>query len=243
MELTITSIEESRANFNLISQRFLDAEAAQATTAGYGDDSVESLIAAMNQFFDIVEAVNLRRTDFVVNDISDIGEHGLSLLEKFMMKAESLQLVSEKNSLGQIALVIADWVIENDGTINLLEPIVDALAQAANAIQDKDQLIALAAFMGEIAEACSDTIKHDLEVANMHRPWRILNINRGIVATRTHDPETMHNVFANLINALPMDAPGFFKEGMSEMVRLNYPEHVRVVMQEYFDKTDMPQIH
>jgi len=63
------------------------------------------------------------------------------------------------------------------------------------------------------------------------------------VATRTYDANTMRNVFSMLIKALPMDAPGFFKEGMSEMVRLNYPDHVRDVIHEFYEKTEMPLIH
>ena len=40
-----------------------------------------------------------------------------------------------------------------------------------------------------------------------------------------------------------MDAPGFFEEGMSEMVRLNYPETVRKLMQEFYNQSKLPVIH
>lgn len=240
MELSITSLAEAKENFVKLGEKLQTlADTVNTNT----EEPIDITIAAMNQFFDIAEGVDASKTEFVANDISDIGEHGLSLLEKLIYKADALEDLVEKTDLEQIALVIADWVIQRDGSINILEPIVDALAQVANAVSDEEQLIALADFMGEIADACSDTIKQDLELSNMHRPWRILNINRGIVATRTNDPKTMRSVFADLIKALPMDAPGFFKEGMSEMIRLDYPDHVREVMQEYFDQTDMPQIH
>lgn len=240
MELSITSLAEAKENFVKLGEKLQTlADTVNTNT----EEPIDITIAAMNQFFDIAEGVDASKTEFVTNDISDIGEHGLSLLEKLIYKADALEDLVEKTDLEQIALVIADWVIQRDGSINILEPIVDALAQVANAVSDEEQLIALADFMGEIADACSDTIKQDLELSNMHRPWRILNINRGIVATRTNDPKTMRSVFADLIKALPMDAPGFFKEGMSEMIRLDYPDHVRSVMQEYFDQTDMPQIH
>lgn len=240
MELSITTLAEAKENFVKLGEKLQTlADTVNTNT----EEPIDITIAAMNQFFDIAEGVDASKTEFVANDISDIGEHGLSLLEKLIYKADALEDLVEKTDLEQIALVIADWVIQRDGSINILEPIVDALAQVANAVSDEEQLIALADFMGEIADACSDTIKQDLELSNMHRPWRILNINRGIVATRTNDPKTMRSVFADLIKALPMDAPGFFKEGMSEMIRLDYPDHVREVMQEYFDQTDMPQIH
>lgn len=240
MDLTIPTLAEAKHNFISLSQQL---QALADTVNTNTEEPIDITITAMNQFFDIAERVETSKTDLAANDISDIGEQGLMLLEKLIFKADALHDVTEKKELEQIALAIADWIIHRDGSINLLEPIVDALAQLANAVSEQDQLIDLTEFMGEIADACSDTIKHDIELSNMHRPWRILNINRGIVATRTNDPQTMRGVFSDLIKALPMDAPGFFKEGMSEMIRLDYPEHVREVMQEYFDQTDMPLLH
>jgi len=243
MKLSITTIEQARRYLEHLRERFQRHAISSKIVGESSDEPIDITIAEMNQFFDIVDGVDAKKNTFAANDISDIGEHGISLLEKLKHKADSLKLVAEEKSLQQIILVVADWIIEREGSINLLDPIVDALAQIANATQDQQQLIALAEFMGEIADACSDAIKHDLEITNMHRPWRILNINRGIVATRTYDANTMRNVFSMLIKALPMDAPGFFKEGMSEMVRLNYPDHVRDVIHEFYEKTEMPLIH
>lgn len=231
---------EARGNFVSSCEKLQSLNENKTTNT---EEPLDITIAAMHQFFDIVEGVDASKTEFVANDITDIGEQGLILLEKIIYKANELQESAEKFDLTQIALVVADWIIQHDGRINVLETIVDALAQTANSITDQEALIALAEFMGNITDACSDTIKHDIEMSDMFRPWRILNINRGIVATRSNDPKTMRAVFAGLIKALPMDAPGFFKEGMSEMIRLNYPENIREVMQEYFDKTDKPQIH
>ncbi len=241
MELQLISLKDAREKFTQLCEQLLEAEKNHVHNSA--EESVTTTIAAMNQFFDIVEGVDKRQASFVTNDITDIGEHGLFILEKLIYQADENKSFVEKNSLQELSLVIADWVIKHEGQINILEPIVDALAQLANALKEPEELTALANFMGQIADACSDSIKQDVEITNMQRPWRILNINRGIVATRTHNTDTMRQVFSALIKALPMDAPGFFKEGMSEMVRLNYPQPVRDIMQEYFDQTDMPQIH
>ncbi len=241
MKFLETSLADARKVFNSYAEELVQTE--QNTNPSASSDELQTSIQAMNQFFDIAEGVDKSKQEFVTNDITDIGEHGLSVLEKLAFKANELQLDETRQVMQQMALVIADWVIQRNGQINLLEPIVDALAQTANATKDTAELITLADFIGEIADACSDAIKQDIELSNMHRPWRLLNINRGIVATRSHDVDTIQHVFSDLITALPMDAPGFFKEGMSEMVRMNYPEHVREIMQDYFDKTDMPQIH
>ncbi len=42
-------------------------------------------------------------------------------------------------------------------------------------------------------------------------------------------------LFDEFTSALPQDAPQFFAEDMQEMERLNYPQHVSGVMQEYYD--------
>ena len=241
MELEILSLSDAHKKFAQLAERLIEAEKNHVHNSA--EELMATTVTAMEQFFDIAEGVDKRHEDFVSNDITDIGEHGLSILEKLIYQAEANHCTSEKQSLLELSLVIANWIIQRGGTINILEPVVDALAQLANSLQQPEELVALANFMGEVADACSDSIKQDIEINNMHRPWRILNINRGIVATRSHDPATMRQVFSALIKALPMDAPGFFKEGMSEMVRLNYPQPVRDIMQEYFDQTAMPQIH
>ena len=70
-------------------------------------------------------------------------------------------------------------------------------------------------------------------VASRGRPWRVLLLNRGIVATRSHDPSTMEEAFTFLIRHLPEDAAQFFAAGMQQMEALNYPAHVRQVMEKY----------
>jgi hypothetical protein len=43
----------------------------------------------------------------------------------------------------------------------------------------------------------------------------------------------MEQAFAVLTEKLPEDAPRFFTEGMQQMDALNYPAHVRKVMEKY----------
>jgi hypothetical protein len=46
-----------------------------------------------------------------------------------------------------------------------------------------------------------------------------------------------------LVETLPEDAAQFFREGMGEMDRLNYPRSVRVIVQEYFDRYTRPRMN
>lgn len=129
------------------------------------------------------------------------------------------------------------------GVLKNIQSVVDGLAYLANAVHDKAVLSQMAVFMGQVARACHVILRHDLDNANPTRPWRVLNINRGIVATRSQDLDVMNAVFSDLILAIPMDAPEFFSEGMSEMVRQNYPEPVCEVMQEFYERTKLPVVH
>jgi len=99
---------------------------------------------------------------------------------------------------------------------------------------------ALSGMIGRIIDACSLETSSGLENMNPGRPWRVININRSIVATRSHSPEIMDVAFQALIKNLPQDAPNFFVEGMSEMERLGYPEHVRKVMTRYYEQWNEP---
>ena len=65
-------------------------------------------------------------------------------------------------------------------------------------------------------------------------PWRLLLINRAIVATRSHNPELIESAFDAVLESLPGDAPKFFAEGMEQMTILDYPDDVREVVRRYY---------
>jgi len=206
-------------------------------------DEVRDMITALQQLVDIVAAVDEQGKVLTPEEITDIGAQGLQLIDELAFKLASQQLESERQDVEQVALVLARWVIAHQGTLTNIQSIVNAFAYLSNAVHDKATLAQLAAFAGQVAHACSDAIKQDVDNSNPMRPWRILHLNRGIVATRSHELELMRRVYAELIEAIPMDAPGFFKEGMSEMEHLNYPSPVRELMQEFYARTTLPSVH
>lgn len=207
------------------------------------DTEVYRLIDALNQIFEIIVAVNKRDEVLTAGEITATGEQGLLLTDHLIDKLIMLNISQHKHAIEQVALVIANWVIKHNGQLVNIQSVVDGLAYIANAIDDKVSLLQLSVFLNQVAHACQDDIQYDLDNADPSRPWRTLNMNRGIVATRTHDPEIMQTVFVELIKAIPLDAPVFFKEGLSEMLRQNYPEPVRELIQLFYDKTQSPVLH
>ena len=231
---TITALKDSLAR---------ESEPNNELKGAMTDADIFSMISALQQMFDIAEAVEQQEQVLTADEITDIGEQGLTLIDNLVYSLVSKNMGSHRQDVEQVALIIAQWVITNHGRLNNIQSVVDGLAYLANALQDQAMLVQLTTFIGQVAQACSDVIQHDLDNVNPARPWRVMNLNRGIVATRSHDLELMRVVFTGLIQALPLDAPGFFKEGMSEMVRLNYPQPVHELMQEFHQQTKLPAVH
>ena len=119
-----------------------------------------------------------------------------------------------------------------DGAVEI-DMVVNSLAGYANEIAEPYLLAELTRVIQEVIDACDSEISRDLEQTNMMRPWRILNLNYGIVATRSHQPELIEQAYDALVKNLPQDAREFFKEGLQQMDAIGYPEEVREVVERY----------
>ena len=216
-------------------------ESLPAQLEDYFDDdyqrAFDGIMQALDQFFDVTATINQQALDdHPISHIeaTEIGEHGFILLLKLIDLMEKLDLPHKRQEIEQVSLIFARWVILHQGKLNHIEPIVNAFAQNANNLQDKKSLTALVELMSEVIDASSDEIKHDLDSSSLYRPWRLLHINRGIVATRTNDVNLMKKVFDEMILYLPQDAASFFSEGMEEMETMDYPPNVRKVIEQYY---------
>ena len=58
--------------------------------------------------------------------------------------------------------------------------------------------------MDEVIEAASEKLQMDEDKSDTWRPWRVINLNSGIAATRSLDPELMERIFEKLGRRLPM---------------------------------------
>lgn len=207
---------------------------------------LNALVDKFDEFFNIVASVNLRASEdklIAPPEATDISDYGFVLLLKLIDFMEKFDLPEKRREVEQISLVFARWTVSYKGTINHLEPIVNAIAQLANLMNDKNSLLALSDLIAEIVDHCSTELKRDKDKRDPLRAWRLLHINRGIVATRTHDLEVMKQAFDELLVYLPLEAPGFFTEGMKEMDALDYPQHVRQVMEQYFSQNNSTRMH
>lgn len=201
-------------------------------------DGVQQLLTIMQRADDHVTEGSFSDADF-----TQLGDYGIQLLADLRSWLERYAPNFSQANVQRVMIALTDWVIRHDGQLRTLEPIVDTLAELSNQSRSADELTTLTRFMGRVINACSEVIKNDLEKANPGRPWRILHLNYGITATRTHDVKLMREIFDRLVTTLPEDAARFFTEGIKEMERLNYPQHVRTVMREYFEHWAQRTMH
>ncbi len=236
----LASLDDAKAYFHKLPSQLEE----------YFDDAYkkafDNLMQALDQFFDVASSVNQQATEKHIiksSEATEIGDHGFILLLKMVDLMEKLDLPHRRQEIEQISLIFARWVIQYEGQLNHIEPVVNAFAQSANNMKDKKSLLALVELMSMVVDASSDEIKYDLESNNIYRPWRLLHINRGIVATRTHDTDIMKKVFDEMILYLPQDAASFFSEGMQEMDALDYPPEVRKIIEQYYLHQPKINIH
>ncbi len=176
-------------------------------------------------------------------EISEVGNHGLQLLDTLCEWARVLNLPFQEHQIKAIMVMVALWVARHGGKLDSIESVVNTLAEIANSTAEQEALADLSYMMGELIDAVSPETKFDFENADRQQPWRILNLNRGIIATRSHDPEVMEQAFEELIRNIPEEAEKFFSQGVKQMDELNYPEHVRNVVVRYYNQSRQRVLH
>lgn len=164
--------------------------------------------------------------------------HGLDLLTQLIALASRLNQPQMARSIEVLALPLACWLLRRGAELLHPETVVNAAAALANSLREPDELAALYALMSEVMEGMNPLGVQETE-GEPHdpatgRPWRVLLLNRAIVATRSHRPTLMVEAFQAVCEHLPEDAPSFFQEGMGRMEDLTYPQPVRELMTRYY---------
>jgi hypothetical protein len=220
----------SEAVKNLLPSLQSDASEASA--------SILQMIDAFRQSIDVMQRIDIdwqrqHTIQLQKSEVSEIAHYALSLLAEIANSAVTRGLQKDMLQLHRLSLPITVWVGRHQGEIQALEIIVNAVATYANELKDNAELEQLCRLIGDLVGLVSKEIRQDLEATNPVRPWRILNLNWGIVATRSHNPELMQQVFEELIKNIPADARQFFHEGMQQMDIIGYPQPVRDVMERF----------
>lgn len=170
-------------------------------------------------------------------NISELGSYGFSILENFVQMTDDLGLKTAEYPWEQLSVSLALWMARQGAELYNLGLTINGFASIANQTLDTRQLEQLYLTMGEVLDAVSPVVKEEAVTAdNMQHPWRLLVLNRAIVATRTLSPQLMEEAFSAVAEYLPDDAPDFFRQGIEQVDLQNYPDPVRSVI-EYYHQT------
>lgn len=219
--------------------RELRARVAEAwDDEGHGGGGLEVVAAGIDHLLARVQRLDdpagQNGERLTAAELRDLASLGLGLYAQLAALARRLGLERDALAIEGLTVPFSVLVARRGAELSSLETLVDALAALANALSDPGELAQLFALMGEIVNAVSPAISQDLDRASPRRPWRVLLLNRAIVATRSHRPALMTTAFDAVVDHLPEDAARFFEEGMAQMDALDYPPHVRAVMERYY---------
>jgi hypothetical protein len=168
-------------------------------------------------------------------DLGALADHGFELLTRVSALAGRLRLPQHARLVEGLALPLACWVARRGGELSHPAPAVNAAAAWANSLKAPDELATLYGLMSEMLEALSPRLTQDRNALDPNGPWRLLLLNRAIVATRSHRPALMELAFQSVVEALPTVAPDFFREALGQMDALDYPPQVLAVVRRYAD--------
>lgn len=177
------------------------------------------------------------------DEVSRLGDYGMSLLMDLAGWAQRLGLGDLEAEFDAIALSFADWIVRHGGEIRTIESVVDALANQANHERDPLTLEWLTHLTTRIIRSTAPAARLAMKHTLPNPPWCVLNLNYGIVATRTRNPALMEHAFDELVRNVPNEAPRFFAEGMQQMEKFDFPLPVRAVMTRYFDRWTRPRMN
>lgn len=169
------------------------------------------------------------------DELNELGNYGLSLLDSLEIDTGSIEYPSH-HFFGDLAFPLALWLARNDGEIEELGPVVNALARTANRLSHPEELEGLFSQSSEILHAVSPILIQDPEQHTDGAPWAMMLFNRGIIATRSTIPELIEAAYKELVEQLPLGAPDFFCEATEQMELLAYPSHVRAIVERYYNE-------
>jgi hypothetical protein len=168
-------------------------------------------------------------------EIDELGTHTLECLSDLGLWAWQLKLDDARVTIENIALDMAEWIAQYGGRIDVLEPVVNALARQANIAQDPATLATLFDRACSILSCTAPELEEATDAAVL-QPWLALHFNTAIIATRTQQPGLMNAAYDLLESRLPRHCAAFYEEGLRESAKPAYGDQVREIMRERLAK-------
>jgi len=168
-------------------------------------------------------------------DVGKLGDHAIAALLSLIGYARGAELAEEAQTLTALLPPLACCIARAGGELTLTGPLVDAIAAVSRRLRAADDVMALLRMADEIAAAVSPRVTDAPPGSEPQRAWHVLLLSRAAMATRTLRPHLMEAAFDTLIDQSPEAATAFFREGMEQVERQDYPPEVQAVMRRYFE--------
>ena len=200
------------------------------------------LASAMSDFFQLASALENGEQLEDNAAISDLAHYALDLVDRLQAQLWYLDIHDQRDRLSRLFASLAVWFARQDAILDNLNGAADSFAILVNGENDSAVLADMSRLMNEVLEAASNEIKMDEDRSDQFRPWRVLNLNSGVAATRSFDAKLMQETFERMERRLPHDLTGFFADGKRQVQMQEVPENVREVMTQFADKwaTQLP---
>ena len=158
------------------------------------------------------------------------------MLDRLAFLVRKLEIMDQRDTVARMFASMAVWLSRRGAAIDNLEGAADGFGMIVNSLTAADDLRDICGLMEEVIGVASERLQMDEDRSNAWRPWRVINLNAGIAATRSLDSELMEATFNRLGRRLPYDMAGFVADGMRQMAVQNVPDAVSDVMRRYLEK-------
>lgn len=173
-------------------------------------------------------------------EVSRLVDQALLLIGELVELARQAGMQETARELELLSIPIVLWSGGKGARIRTIALVVDALAALANRVREPAELARLYRDLARISGSVAPEAKED-SFGDAAHPWRVLVLNRAIVATRTLDPELMEEAYEAVTRQLPEYARHFFEEAMGQMDAIGYPPRVREVVSRYYERLATPR--
>jgi len=195
-----------------------------------------ALASALSDFFMIAATLESGQNQLDEEQMAEFGDYGLDLLDRLASQLRLLEIMDQRERMSRVYASLGVWLVRHKAELKNLEGVADGFAWIVNGLSDTEALAEVCRTMDGVAEAASAQVALDQDRSDPWRPWRVLNLNTGIAATRSLDPQLMADIFDRLGRRLAYDMPGFLADGRRQAATQNVPDEVLEVLDRYIAK-------
>lgn len=212
------------------------ARSEESQSVMESDSGPIALANALSDFFQIAGALEVGAARLEEEELNEFCAYGLDLLDRLAFLVRKVEIMDKRDTVARIFASMGVWVARRGAIIDNLQGTADGFGMIVNGTRATDDLRVLCDLMEEVIEAASLRLQLDEDRGDAWRPWRVINLNAGIAATRSLDPKLMERTFENMARRLPEDMSGFLADGMRQAAVQDVPDEVKAVIRKYMDK-------